>query len=131
MLGLAPAVEKENVWRSGSFGDSKALGIAGTGGTSSPSTPAELWTLRGFAVGNLELCKVGLVRRGMEEPLGGFKELMLDVEDKVFCECWENPECLRVVLRTYVPCFILSSHSRCFCFPIYSKAAASRGKHVY
>ena len=89
MLGLAPAVEKENVWRSGSFGDSKALGIAGTGGTSSPSTPAELWTLRGFAVGNLELCKVGLVRRGMEEPLGGFKELMLDVEDKEMPEAYD------------------------------------------
>jgi hypothetical protein len=38
-----------------SFGDSYAFGIAGTGGTSSSSLlPAELWTLLGFGVGNLE-----------------------------------------------------------------------------
>ena len=64
------------------------MGIAGTGGTSSPSPPAELWTFRGFAVGNLELCKVGLVRNGIEEP-PNFKELMLEVEDKEMPEAYD------------------------------------------
>jgi hypothetical protein len=38
-----------------SLGDSYALGIAGTGGTSSSSLPAELCTFLGLGVGNLEL----------------------------------------------------------------------------
>lgn len=92
MLGFTPAVEKEKVCRSGSFGDSYALGIAGTGGTSSGASPAELWTFRGFAVGNLELCKFMLVRSGIEEP-PTFKELMLDVDDKEMPEAYDLRFC--------------------------------------
>ena len=51
-----------------SFGDSYALGIAGTGGTSSSSLfPAELFTFLGFGVGNREedgCCD----NRGCSEP---------------------------------------------------------------
>lgn len=91
VLGFAE-VENENVWRSGSFGDSKALGMAGTGGTSSVSPPAELCTFRGFAVGSRELWRVGLVRSGIEEP-PTFKELMLEVEDKEMPEAYDLRFC--------------------------------------
>lgn len=66
--------------------------MAGTGGTSSVSPPAELWTLRGFAVGSLELCRVRLVRRGIEEP-PTFRELMLEVEDKEMPEAYDLRFC--------------------------------------
>lgn len=50
-----------------SFGDSYALGIAGTGGTSSSSLlPAELCTLRPFGAGNLDEAGGGI--RGCREP---------------------------------------------------------------
>jgi hypothetical protein len=77
---LATGNEKVNEVRSGSFGDSNAFGIAGTGGTSSSSPAAELCTFLVFGVGSRELASVGLVRMGMEEP-AAFKELMLEVDE--------------------------------------------------
>jgi hypothetical protein len=51
-----------------SFGDSYALGIAGTGGTSSSSLlPAELCTLRPFGAGSLDETGGGI--RGCSEPV--------------------------------------------------------------
>lgn len=78
---LNEAVEKVKLLRSGSFGDSYALGIAGTGGTSSSSSPpAELCTFRGFGVGKRELDSTGLARVGIPEP-PIFKELRLELEE--------------------------------------------------
>lgn len=51
-----------------SLGDSYALGMAGTGGTSSSSLPAELWTFLVLGVGNLDnaaLCGT----RGCKDPV--------------------------------------------------------------
>ena len=48
--------------------------------------------MRGFAVGSLELCRVILVRRGIEEP-PTFKELMLEVEDKEMPEAYDLRFC--------------------------------------
>ena len=45
-----------------SFGDSYAFGIAGTGGTSSSSFPAELCTFLVFGVGSLEVEGTGSKR---------------------------------------------------------------------
>jgi hypothetical protein len=73
---------KANVACSGSFGDSKALGIAGTGGTSSSSsTPAELWTFRGFGVGRREPEKAGFPRFMMED-VATLREFRLELDDK-------------------------------------------------
>jgi hypothetical protein len=72
---------KVKLLRSGSFGDSYAFGIAGTGGTSSSSSPpAELCTFRGFGVGRRELDKTWLLRVGIPEP-PTLRELMLELED--------------------------------------------------
>ena len=43
-------------------------------------------------MGSLELCRVGLVRSGIEEP-PTFKELMLDVEDKEMPEAYDLRFC--------------------------------------
>lgn len=53
-----------------SFGDSYAFGIAGTGGTSSSSFPAELWTFLDFGVGSLEVDGTGSKRGwGCSDPV--------------------------------------------------------------
>lgn len=81
MPDLNADVEKVKVLRSGSFGDSYAFGIAGTGGTSSSSSPpAELCTFRGFGVGRRELESTALVRVGIPEP-PIFRELRLEFEE--------------------------------------------------
>lgn len=81
MCDLYDAVEKVKLLRSGSFGDSYALGIAGTGGTSSSSSPpAELCTFLGFGVGRRELDNTGLARVGIAEvPI--FREFRLEFEE--------------------------------------------------
>lgn len=55
-------VEKKG-WSISVFGDSYALGIAGTGGTSS-SPAAGALSIRVFSVGNLELEKICDMRAG-------------------------------------------------------------------
>jgi hypothetical protein len=85
---LAAGIEKVNEVRSGSFGDSNALGIAGTGGTSSSSPAAELCTFLVFGVGNRELASVGLVRMGIEEP-AAFKELILELDEMDIPEAYD------------------------------------------
>lgn len=53
-----------------SFGDSYAFGIAGTGGTSSSSLPAELWTFLDFGVGSLDVDGTGSKRGwGCSDPV--------------------------------------------------------------
>jgi len=74
-------VGKPKLVRSGSLGDSKAFGIAGTGGTSSCSPPLELCAFRGFGAGNRELDGAGLARRGIEEGGPTFSELRLELEE--------------------------------------------------
>lgn len=62
------------------MGDSYALGIAGTGGTSSPSSPpAELCKFRAFGVGSREFANVVLARIGI--PVPNFNEFKLELED--------------------------------------------------
>ncbi len=51
-----------------SLGDSYALGIAGTGGTSSSSLPAELCTFLGLGVGSLEFDIFG-ASLGCKDPV--------------------------------------------------------------
>jgi hypothetical protein len=80
MVDLEEGV-KVKLLRSGSFGDSYALGIAGTGGTSSSSSPpAELCTFRGFGVGRRELDITWLVRVGIPEP-PILREFRLELEE--------------------------------------------------
>jgi hypothetical protein len=81
MCDLNDAVEKLKLLRSGSFGDSYAFGIAGTGGTSSSSSPpAELCTFLGFGVGRRELDTTVFARVGIEEVLI-FREFRLEFEE--------------------------------------------------
>jgi hypothetical protein len=89
MFALYEDVEKLKLLRSGSFGDSYAFGIAGTGGTSSSSSPpAELCTFLGFGVGRRELDRTGLVRVGMPEPLT-FRELRLELDESEIPEAYD------------------------------------------
>jgi hypothetical protein len=93
MLDLNGAVEKWKLLRSGSFGDSYAFGIAGTGGTSSSSSPpAELCTFLGLGVGKRELDNTGFVRMGMEEP-PTFKEFRLEFEESEIPEAYDLRFC--------------------------------------
>lgn len=93
MLDLNDAVEKVKLLRSGSFGDSYAFGIAGTGGTSSSSSPpAELCTFRDFGVGRRELDKVGFVRSGIAEP-PTFKEFRLEFEESEMPDAYDLRFC--------------------------------------
>jgi hypothetical protein len=93
MLDLNEAVEKWKLLRSGSFGDSYAFGIAGTGGTSSSSSPpAELCTFLGFGVGRRELDKTGFARIGMAEP-PIFKEFRLELEESEMPEAYDLRFC--------------------------------------
>lgn len=72
---------KEKVVCSGSFGDSKAFGMAGTGGTSSSSsTPAALHIFLGFGVGRREPDKAGLFRFSIDE-VAIFNEFKLELDD--------------------------------------------------
>jgi hypothetical protein len=73
-------VENAKLLRSGSLGDSYAFGIAGTGGTSSCSPPAELCTFRGFGAGKRELVGALLVRKGIDEG-PTFSEFKLEFEE--------------------------------------------------
>jgi hypothetical protein len=80
---------KEKVVRSGSFGDSNAFGIAGTGGTSSSSSaPAELWTFLGLGVGRREPDKAGFPRFKMEE-VAILKEFKLEFDDRDTPEAYD------------------------------------------
>jgi hypothetical protein len=92
MLDLEVGV-KVKLLRSGSFGDSYAFGIAGTGGTSSSSSPpAELCTFRGFGVGKRELDNTGLVRIGIPEP-PTFREFRLELEESEIPEAYDLRFC--------------------------------------
>jgi hypothetical protein len=85
-------VENTKLLRSGSLGDSYAFGIAGTGGTSSCSPPAELWTFRGFGAGNRELEGAGLARRGIEE-VPTFSEFKLEFDESEMPEAYDLRFC--------------------------------------
>jgi hypothetical protein len=62
------------------LGDSYAFGIAGTGGTSSSSSPpAELCTFLGFGVGRRDPDKAGLPRG--KRDVATLKEFALEVDD--------------------------------------------------
>lgn len=63
------------------MGDSYAFGMAGTGGTSSVSPPAELWTLRGLGVGSRDAEMLWL-SRCWSEPLDVRTEVLLVVLDE-------------------------------------------------
>lgn len=78
--------------RSGSLGDSKAFGIAGTGGTSSCSPPAELCTFRGFGAGKRELVGAGLVRKGIDEG-PTFSEFKLELDESDIPEAYDLRFC--------------------------------------
>jgi hypothetical protein len=81
--------EKENPRCSGSFGDSYALGIAGTGGTSSPSfAPAELWTFLVFGVGSRDPVNAGFAR-GCSVAFATLSELRLEFEDMEMPEAYD------------------------------------------
>jgi len=90
---LNDAAEKLKLLRSGSFGDSYAFGIAGTGGTSSGSSPpAELCTFLGLGVGKRELDSTGLARVGMAEP-PLVKEFRLEFEESDIPEAYDLGFC--------------------------------------
>jgi hypothetical protein len=86
---------------SGSFGDSYAFGMAGTGGTSSSISPAELWTFLGFAVGKRELDNAGFTRGWRDEfprfpkfpKFDNLKELRLEFEDSDMPEAYDFRFC--------------------------------------
>jgi hypothetical protein len=80
--------------RSGSCGDSYALGIAGTGGTSSSSSPpAELWTLRGLGAGSREVDRVRFgMRMGIEDP-PTLSEFKLEFDDSEMPEAYDLRFC--------------------------------------
>lgn len=67
------------------LGDSYTLGIAGTGGTSSPSAFVGAWRFRAFGAGNLEL-EADWGIRGWIEPVEDRTVL------KLFVEFMESPE---------------------------------------
>lgn len=93
MCDLNDDVEKLKLLRSGSFGDSYAFGIAGTGGTSSGSSPpAELCTFLGFGVGKREPDNTGLARVGMAEP-PLVKEFRLEFEESDIPEAYDLRFC--------------------------------------
>jgi hypothetical protein len=92
-LGLNEVVENAKLLRSGSLGDSYAFGIAGTGGTSSSSSPpAELCTFRGLGVGRRELDRRGVDRMGIAEPLG-FREFTLELDERDMPEAYDLRFC--------------------------------------
>jgi hypothetical protein len=77
---LRAEVENEKMLCSGSFGDSYAFGMAGTGGTSSSTSPAELWTLRGLGVGSRDPERAGLPRV-WSVPVPSLNEFRLEFDD--------------------------------------------------
>jgi hypothetical protein len=96
MFVFGVGVENTKLPRSGSLGDSYAFGIAGTGGTSSCSPPAELCTFRGFGAGNRELEGAGLARRGIEE-VPTLSEFKLEFDES------ETPEAYDLRFNSGVP----------------------------
>lgn len=88
MFDFEVEVENAKVLRSGSLGDSKAFGMAGTGGTSSSSPPAELWTFLDFGVGSREPEMAALGRKGaLAFPT--FSEFKLELDDIEMPEAYD------------------------------------------
>jgi tRNA U34 5-methylaminomethyl-2-thiouridine-forming methyltransferase MnmC len=69
------------------LGDSYAFGIAGTGGTSSSSPPAELCTFLVFGVGRRELDNAGV--RSWRDEFPNRRELRLELDDKEIPEAYD------------------------------------------
>ena len=75
--------------------------MAGTGGTSSSISPAELWTFLGFAVGKREPDNVGFARGWRDEfprfpkfpRFDNLKELRLEFEDIDMPEAYDFRFC--------------------------------------
>ena len=86
------AVVNVKLPRSGSLGDSYAFGMAGTGGTSSCSPPAELCTFRGFGAGSREPEGAGLTRRGIEDG-PTFSEFKLELDESETPEAYDLRFC--------------------------------------